>query len=165
MLKAVYLRVIVVSCTIVAALASAGCKTTPSSDAPGLKSSDAGTKLTQVQLRERLAQFYTSYVNAIAGSIERAGQKQEDVETLRRLTLVKIRLVRTCRSAVFQENVMVAFLDTWVLCVQGRVFLESLPPARRFSQLRELERWWGELSPPAEVVTARPPRKRSRARP
>jgi hypothetical protein len=126
MLNAVLLRVSVVWCAIAAVLASAGCKTTPSSStAPGLRSSDAGTKLTQVQLRERLAQFYTSYVNAIAGSIERAGQKQEDVDTLRRLTLVKIRLVRTCRSAVFQENVMVAFLDTWVLCVQGRVFLES----------------------------------------
>ena len=124
--NAVYLRVIVVSCTIVAALASAGCKTTPSSSsAPGLKSSDAGSKLTQVQLRERLAQFYTSFVNVIESSIERAGRKQDDVETLRQLTLVKIRLVRTCRTAVFQENVMVAFLDTWVLCVHARVFLES----------------------------------------
>lgn len=96
--------------------------------APSPEAIELAGKFSAAELRERLGQFYTLFVNAMEGATARAAAGEHNVEQRERLTLVKIRAARACRNAVFQNDPLSGYIDTLALCVQFRA-LTATPDA------------------------------------
>lgn len=96
--------------------------------APPTEAIELAGKFSAAELRERLAQFYTLFVNAMEGATARAAAGEQNVEHRERLTLIKIRAARACRNAVFQNDPLAGYIDTLALCVQFRA-LTTTPDA------------------------------------
>jgi hypothetical protein len=89
------------------------------------KKNDPVAKLSADEIQARLAMFYSTFVNTVSTVAERQSQGDADTDRLRRLTVTKINALRACRATVFQFNPQSAVLDTWALCLQFRLYLES----------------------------------------
>lgn len=90
-----------------------------------IEAEELAKKFSAPELRERLGQFYTFFVNAIEGATARAEAGEKDVEKRERLTLIKIRAARACRNAAFQNSPLAGYIDTLALCVQLRAMANS----------------------------------------
>jgi hypothetical protein len=108
------------------ALMAAGCKSNPATSAivPGSKSGYA-SKLSEAELRDKLAAFYVEFINSVESSTAMAALKTHDLALQERLIQGRLRVARACRQTVFQRNPMAAFIDTWSLCIQLEAHLES----------------------------------------
>jgi hypothetical protein len=76
------------------------------------------SKLSEVELRAKLATFYVDFVNTVEFASAEAASHVDDIEVRRRLIAGRVRAVRSCRQAIFQRQTMAAFVDTWSLCIQ-----------------------------------------------
>lgn len=92
---------------------------------PSVEAEELAKKFSAPELRERLGQFYTFFVNALEGTVARAEAGETDVEKRERLTLIKIRAARACRNASFQSSPLAGYIDTLALCVQLRALANS----------------------------------------
>jgi hypothetical protein len=103
----------------------AGASSAEERERPSVEAEELAKKFSAPELRERLGQFYTFFVNALEGATARAEAGEQDVEKRERLTLVKIRAARACRNAAFQSSPLAGYIDTLALCVQLRVLANS----------------------------------------
>lgn len=89
---------------------------------PGAQNASA-SKLSETELREKLAAFYVQFVNAVETATATAASRTEDTALRERLVGARLRAVRTCRQAIFQREPMAAFVDTWSACLQLDLYL------------------------------------------
>ena len=94
---------------------------------PGIaKSGDAGELEpidSEEALRSHLTTFFVAYLNGIEFAAFQAMKKAP--ESREKIIVGKIMSTRACRAAVFQDNVLVSFLDTWSFVIRSRAFLNS----------------------------------------
>jgi hypothetical protein len=104
-----------------------GCKSGNALETAGIAPAKDRTpsKLSQDELREKLAAFYIEFVNLVESATEDAAMETHDMDLRRRLVSGRIRAVRTCRQTALQRQPMAAFLDTWSLCIQMEFYLAS----------------------------------------
>src|SRR6185295_3604970 len=103
---------------VVFILSLAGCSTTNPSNS-------GNARLSEEELREKLSGFYVNFVNSVEAATANAGSQTDDLELKRRLIEGRIRVTRSCRQLVFQQQPMRAFVDTWCLCMQIGFRLDS----------------------------------------
>jgi hypothetical protein len=105
---------------VLLALLCVGCKMARTIKGAVIPMPRAGdtTVITQLELRERLDAFYSDFVGVIEFAAAERTARASDPEERRRVVLWKMRAINACRAAVFQQNPLAAFLDTWTLCVQ-----------------------------------------------
>jgi hypothetical protein len=107
------------------ALPIAGCKTSNTTSAITGSKSPYASKLSEAELRDKLAAFYVDFINSVELATSTAALKTDDLALRERLIQGRLRVARSCRQAVFQRNPMAAFVDTWSLCIQLEYHLDS----------------------------------------
>ncbi len=119
--------VIAFAVLIVAAIGT-GCKSSERAlETAGITAAKnpAASKLSQEELREKLGAFYVEFVNVVESATSDAAAKTQDLDLRRRLVSARIRAVRACRQTALQRQPMAAFVDTWSLCIQLEMYLNS----------------------------------------
>jgi hypothetical protein len=112
---------------IILAALSVGCRSTkpPGEAKTSRNHAPDSSGISKVELAEKLAAFYTEFVNSAEAATSEAVARTTNVLLRTRLLEARIRAVRSCRQAVFQREPMAAFVDTWNLCIQLKSFLAS----------------------------------------
>ncbi len=99
---------------------SAGCESTnPLTNAVVGGGTKYASGLSEPELRDKLGEFYGHFVGTIEAAALYAANQTQDANLRTRLTLTKLRTTRTCRDVVFQQQPMMAFVDTWALCIHA----------------------------------------------
>ena len=126
-------------CGILAAVlvTNSGCRAPSGAAAPGARV-QSGSRLSQAELREKLAAFYVEFVNALESATENAAVQTKDLELRRRLIEGRIRAVRSCREMIFQRQPLAAFVDTWSLCIRLDSYFASDEGRQRFGDAQTL---------------------------
>jgi hypothetical protein len=103
-----------------------GCKATKSVTGAVVKpGNQSPSKLSEVELREKLAAFYLQFVSSVESATYLAATQTDDLLLRQRLIESRIRSVRKCRETVFQRRPLAAYADTWTMCLQFEDYLKS----------------------------------------
>jgi hypothetical protein len=116
-------------------LFASGCATMKSVTSAVVPDSDRpASKLSEAELREKLAAFYVEFINAMELATATAAARTDDLTLRQRLVGARLRAVRTCRQAVFQRQPMAAFVDTWSGFIQLDLFLGTAEARNAFGE-------------------------------
>lgn len=102
------------------------------------KSGKSVSGLSELELQQKLAGFYVTFVNRVESATEQAAMQTGDLALRRKLIEGRIRAVRACRQVVFEHPPMAAFVDTWNLCLQMHQYLNSPAAGEYFGDAQPL---------------------------
>jgi hypothetical protein len=94
-------------------------------------------KLSEAELREKLAAFYVQFVNTIESATTRAALETTDLDLRMRIIQGRLQAVRACRQACLQRHPTAAFVDTWSLCIQFEKYLTTPRPQETLGSSHE----------------------------
>jgi hypothetical protein len=112
-----------------------GCKATKSITSAVVPTGNKSpAKLSEIELREKLAAFYLEFASSAESTTSAAAAKTGDLALRQRLIESRIQAVRKCRDTVFQRQPLAAYADTWALCLQFEAYLKSPTGQEQFGE-------------------------------